>query len=83
MRPFPFKTLTCYQVNKTFESPRSNDVFTAGQKITYLSSTLNHYEGIEICVFKDLDTGKELTWHADEIALENSDMYLRVVPYHP
>jgi hypothetical protein len=81
MTVFPFKTLTCYQVNQTFESPRSNDVFTAGQKVTYLSSTLNHHDGIEICIFKNVDTGKELVWHADEIALQSHAKFLQVVPW--
>jgi hypothetical protein len=81
MGTFPFKTLTCYQVNKTFKSPRSNDVFIAGQKITYLSSSLNHYEGIEICVFKNIETANELIWHVDEITLANTEEFLQTVPW--
>jgi hypothetical protein len=81
MSSFPFKTLTCYQVILTFKSPRSNDVFTAGDKVTYLSSSLNHYEDIEICIFKNIVTGKELIWHADEIALANSEKFLQPVAW--
>jgi hypothetical protein len=81
MSSFPFKTLTCYQVIVTFTSPRSNDVFTVGDKVTYISSSLNHYEGIEICIFKNILTGTQLVWHADEISLANSEMFLQPVAW--
>jgi hypothetical protein len=78
MQKFPFKTLTCYEVIATFKSPRSEDVFQAGKKLTYLSSSLNHYEGIEICIFRDIESGKELTWHADEAQLEKWNKFFLV-----
>lgn len=81
MSNFPFKTLTRYSVKQTFQSERSNDVFHIGQTITYISSTTNHYEGIEICTFRDERSGKELVWHADEIALANHATFLQPVPW--
>lgn|GEM_PF-4409567 len=77
---FPFKALALYRVKKSFTSLRSNSVFTKDALVQYQSSSLNHYESIEICEFKEKDSGEKLTWHADEIALENWASFLEAIP---
>jgi hypothetical protein len=76
---FPFRTLTLYQLKISFTDSRSNDFFEKGQQVIYSSSTLNHYEGIEICTFRDFNSGKIIVWHADEIALEKWNELFEVV----
>lgn len=78
---FPLKTLTLYKIKKNLISPRSEDLFEKNRQLTYIKSTLNHYEGIEICTFKDFDDGKILTWHADEMALEKWHEYFEIIPF--
>jgi hypothetical protein len=81
MPGFPFKTLTCYSVLHTFTSPISNDIFKEGSKVTYLSSTLNHYDDIEICKFRDIETKQELVWHAHPGDLDKALQFFRVIPW--
>jgi hypothetical protein len=78
---FPFKTLTRYRAKKTFKSERSNDTFSKDKLYVYLSSTLNHYEDIEICIFKDIETGKDLTLHADQSLLSSFNGLFEVVKW--
>ena len=73
--------LTLYQVKKDFKSNRSEDSFAKGQQMTYLESTLNHFDGIEICSFRDFNSEKKLIWHADEIALEKWYEYFQVISF--
>ena len=81
MSAFPFRTLRLYRVKKGFTSMRSNDEFQEGQRLTYTESTLNHYDGIEICSFKDFDTGAKLVLHADDIMLGDASEYFEEVPF--
>ena len=78
---FPLKTLTLYKVKKEFQSQRSGHTFKKAQQLTYLSSTLNHYDGIEICSFRDFTSGEMLIWHADEIALEKWAEFFEIIPF--
>jgi hypothetical protein len=81
MADFPFKTLTLYKVKQTFKSPRSGHTFEQSQQLTYQGSTLNHYEGIEICIFKDFISQETLVWHADELQLAAWNSFFEVVPF--
>jgi hypothetical protein len=78
---FPFKTLTLYRVKQTFKSERSNDVFLEGQQVTYLSSISNHYDGLELCTFKDIHLDKQLVWHANEFELARYTDFFTVIPW--
>ncbi|GHN00004.1 hypothetical protein WSM22_14930 [Cytophagales bacterium WSM2-2] len=79
--PFPFKSLSLYRVKRTFTSARSNHAFNEGELFQYMSSSLNHYDGIEICAFKKKDSTKELIWHADESDLTNWATFFEPVPW--
>ena len=60
---------------------RSNDEFAEGQRLTYTGSTLNHYDGIEICSFKDYDSDKKLVLHADDMMLGNVWEYFEEIGF--
>ena len=60
---------------------RSNDEFHEGQRLTYTGSTLNHYDGIEICSFKDFDSGAKLVLHAGDMMLGNAADYFEEIPF--
>ena len=81
MSAFPFRTLKLYRVKQGFTSLRSNDEFNEGQRLTYIESTLNFYDGIEICSFKDFDTGAKLVLHADDMMLGNISEYFEEIPF--
>jgi hypothetical protein len=81
MADFPFKTLTLYRVKQSFKSPRSGHAFEQGQRLVYQSSTSNHYEGIEICTFKDFVSQETLIWHADELQLTTWNSLFEVIPF--
>jgi hypothetical protein len=78
---FPFKTLTLYKIKKDFVSSRSEDEFKKDQQVTYLSSTANVHELIEICLFQDFHTNKKLIWHADELDLEKWNDLFEIIPF--
>jgi hypothetical protein len=72
MTNFPFRSLTCYRVKRSFTSQRSDDRFDEGDEVVYQESTTNHYDEIEICKFQSRISGKILTWHAHQVMdLEN------------
>lgn len=79
--PFPFKTLTLYRVKKEFISERSNHFFPVGAELLFTSSTLNHYDGIEICTFKNRHTGEELIWHLPDTDFEKSREHFVEIPW--
>ena len=81
MSAFPFRTLRLYRVKQGFTSMRSNDEFKEGQRLTYTGSTLNHYDGIEICKFRDFDTGATLVLHAGDMMLGNVSEYFEEVAF--
>jgi hypothetical protein len=81
MSAFPFRTLKLYRVKQGFTSMRSNDEFREGQRLTYLESTLNHYDGIEICSFRDFDSGAKLVLHADDMMLGDVWEYFEEIPF--
>lgn len=81
MADFPFKPLKLYRVKKKFTSLRSGDEFDAGRRVVYLESETNRYEGIEICSFKDFDSGHKLILHATESFLEAYNEFLEEIPY--
>jgi hypothetical protein len=60
---------------------RSNDEFKEGQRVTYTGSTLNHYDGIEICTLRDFDSGVTLVLHADDLMLGRVEEYFEEIPY--
>lgn len=81
MSAFPFRTLKLYRVKQGFTSLRSNDEFTEGRRLTYEGSTLNHYDGIEICTFRDFDNGAKLVLHADDMMLGRTSDYFEEIPF--
>jgi hypothetical protein len=81
MSAFPFRALKLYRVKQGFTSLRSNDEFREGQRLTYTGSTLNHYDGIEICAFKDFDNGAKLVLHADDMMLGRVVDYFEEIQY--
>jgi hypothetical protein len=81
MSAFPFRTLRLYRVKQGFTSMRSNDEFHEGQRLTYTGSTLNFYDGIEICSFVDFDNGRKLALYADDVMRGSVADYFEEIPF--
>lgn len=71
MRPHPFKAGQVYKALSSFKSkgfaPSDDDYeFVAGQSYRFLEVRYNHYDGVLIVFFKDIETSDKLIWYWDD-----------------
>ena len=75
---FPFKSGILYKVKKDFHFP-SCDAFIKDELLFYVRSDYNHYDGIEICFFRDKLSTKLLRWKIRDEQLDSGKEYMEEV----
>lgn len=76
-KKFPFKSIILYKVKKDFHFP-SSDFFLKDELLYYVRSEYNHYDGIEICFFRDKQSTKLLRWSMNDHELRSWQEYLEL-----
>jgi Leucine-rich repeat (LRR) protein len=75
----PFRKYHHYRVIQEGVETRGQHPFVLGQELAFVGSDYNHYDGIEICYFKDLKTGISLRWDCYSQALDSwSDHFEKI-----
>jgi hypothetical protein len=77
-KKFPFRTGILYKVKRDFQF-QSSDLFIKDEILFYVRSDYNHYDGIEICFFRDRLSSKLLKWSLHDHELDSWEDYMDVI----